>query len=192
MPNILTSSIREMSLVKCIVCQNIWDATRHPTCPTCQAKAWLSNPNLVQPKHDPALLGKPWNSFRSVLPNEFSASANVYIDHVASAGSAFQSIHHQDYFVFAILPANLPAGSAVPKGSVMPTTAQDGLQIVQAYHPSAHIHAEDLSQLQHRISLGHYAPLQTCNELGCNNLRYPPTDKCALHSKPPLAFGSPK
>jgi hypothetical protein len=180
-----------MGTLTCIVCSTVWEANQRPRCPKCMAEQWQQLSTLVTPKHDPASLAVPLSTFRSVVPAGFGLSAGSYLSHIANSGSAYYSVYHHEYFDFALVPPGMASGSAVPRGSVIPTTALNGFLIARAYQPDAHIYPEDLTRIEQRVTEGKYQPLQTCIVRNCSNLRVPPSDTCAQHSSPPLARVEP-
>jgi hypothetical protein len=179
-----------MSILFCTTCGISWYGEQRPACPRCLARSWQESNGLVQPHHDPTQLGTPLQRFRSVVPYEFSASAGIYLDHIAFSGSAYYCLYHREYFDFALVPPGMASGSAVYRGATAPTTALNGFLMAKAYQPEAHVYAEDLSRVEQRVTEGKYLPLETCAARGCRNLRVPPTDTCAEHSLPPLATTS--
>jgi hypothetical protein len=176
-----------MSILTCTKCGATWEGSGTPTCPNCLAQHWSSLTGMIRPKHDSTNLPSASNQFRSVLPAEFANRADEYYRYAAYSGTALYSDKHNKPCYVVGAPAYLPAGSAIPPGSAMPTYPLNAFLVADPYEHNAHIYAEGQAEISAKISQGEYTYLGTCEKENCDNLRLPGEKFCAKHTTPPRA-----
>lgn len=177
-----------MSKLRCFTCGTTWDSGElRPMCPNCLAKFWGSSPRMISPKHDPSYLPSASNTYRSVVPNELLEQHEEYFQAIASSGTALWSNKHKGYCYVNGVPPYMTAGSAVPRGSAMPTHALNAFLIADPFGNDRHIYAEDDIKILSYITDGEYEFLPICSVAGCNNRQMPGTILCVKHTNPPKA-----
>lgn len=172
-----------MSILKCNKCGEIWYGTRHRDCPRCLAQGWIQSPTVIRPKHDPRYLPSAYPGFRSTLPGDFPERASEYLEAIAYNGTALYSTKHRSYLYVCGVPQHLNAGSAIPSGSAMPTTAMNAYIVAKPFD-DPHIYAEHEAQILSDISFDNYSQLPLCSLEDCNNLQMPNSKFCKEHSIP--------
>lgn len=177
-----------MSDLKCKKCKTVWDGANKPMCPKCLAASWTKLPNMVTSKHDSDALPSAFSKFRSVVPTtDISQRPGEYFGYIAEHGTALYSTRHQDYCMVAHVPTGLHAGSAVPSGSAMPTSALNSYVIACAFGPRPHIYADDESRMQKQLRISGYQSLPICSQSGCDNICVPGDSFCGKHTFPAMA-----
>jgi hypothetical protein len=176
-----------MSNLTCKSCGTMWDGASQAQCPMCLTRTWTQAPDFVRSKHDPRSLGSISSQFRSVMSGEFMQGSVDQLLYAANNGTVFQSLYHGGkYCYLAPAPVGTPAGSAVPAGGTVTSTALDNF-VIADLTGSPHIYAESQTRIRQGINAGSYIPLSHCIEHNCDNLALPGDHKCARHVQPALA-----
>jgi hypothetical protein len=177
-----------MSKLRCSICGTTWDAGAYrPACPNCTVQHWVSSPDMIKAKHDPTYLPSEPTTFRSVVPDELLKQPRLYYESIANNGTVLYSSKHRKYTYVAGIPEYMSPGSAIPRGSAMPTHPMDAFLVADALGSNPHIFAEDTTKIRSFLTNGEYQFLPQCSIAGCNNCAIPGTPFCAAHMNPPKA-----
>jgi hypothetical protein len=155
-----------------------------PVCPRCIAEQWAGCPNLIKPKHDPAVLPSGDPKFRSVVTEEVVQRKAEFLEYTATSGDWYFSHQHKKC-VFCPDPLGVVPGSGVPANLPWATFAMDGLVVADATQ-GAHLYTAEQVRFRNDVRKRLFEPLPRCDEAGCHNLVVPGEKKCALHHPNPL------
>lgn len=171
-----------MSEIGCDQCGGHFEAQRLPLCPTCLVATWLATENFVRPKHDPRLLPRAWEGYRSVLSPNLVATPRPHLEFAAQSGAWYRDLHYELFVHMTHSPMGLDPGSGIPEGKTTPEHSLDSLLIAEAdSQTEAHAFAVSRVQFEAQIRAGEFERLATCRVADCENLSVPARDRCAAH-----------
>jgi hypothetical protein len=165
----------------CQRCSGCWNASLLPLCPACLAERWSAREDFITPKHHPDGLRSATDSYRSVVTQRFVDAKDRFIAYAARHGRWYFDTHYQHYVHFTPEPLGQVPGVGVPAGSTMPEHALDSMMIADA-NRDAHVFAVKREIAEAQIRVGEFVELEPCVQPGCDKLRLPELDVCAVHA----------
>lgn len=172
-----------MSRIDCSRCGEPYDGRLLAWCPTCLASRWLATPRLLRPKHDPDALPEARDRYRSILTPRTKQELSQTLDDAARRGRWYWDRDYGFWVHVTRQPLGRAPGVGIPAGRSEPDHALDCLFIAEADSTEeAHVFAADDARHEAQVRAGVFEPLGGCPQSGCDNLRGPGRDACAVHA----------
>lgn len=169
-----------MAKLTCTKCNNVWDASTSPFCPTCLEHDWDTSSGFIRPKHDPQLLPMAYSTYRSVVTMDFIVNKPVYINEIVYNGEFYYDNQYGNFTCFINQPLGMTSGSGIPANYPMPTHPLDSQKVVDVFG-NPHVYAVDMVDVINEISTGRLDPPRMCEIVRCTNLAIPGTKRCSRH-----------
>jgi hypothetical protein len=169
-----------MAMLSCQKCHFVWDGCMSPFCPACLNHVWDNTSGFIRPKHDPRLLPKCYDTYRSVVTMDFIVNQQAYVHALAYGGGYYYDTQYGNYTCFINQPLGLTAGSAIPSNYPWPTHPLDSQKVVNIFG-TPHVYAVNLADVSMEIASGRLIPPSYCDIPGCGNFSIPGTKRCSRH-----------
>lgn len=171
-----------MSAIACRLCGESYDGRQLAWCPACLGARWLRTPRLLRPKHDPDAAPEARDRYRSILTPHAKSQLARLLDDCARKGHWYWDRDYGFWVHVTCEPLGRAPGVGIPAGRSEPDHALSCLFIAEAdSRHEAHVFAADDARHAAQVRAGVFEPLGVCLEPGCDNLRGPGRDGCAIH-----------